>query len=173
MVADLPHRAIRRGLALLPVLLTGTLLLWQTALLMAPPGRRDAQGLVKGHDFAHFYTLGAIARTGPLSALYDTRALSETMWRLLPETRPGVFLPLYGPQVAMACAPLAALDYEHAVQVWLTTTVSLYAAAAVGIVLLLPTSPVPRSVLVLSHALNPALARYSRRGKRASLRSGP
>jgi len=157
VVDDLPHAAIRRGLALLPVVLTGAMLLAQSIALLAPAGPRDANGIVKGHDFAHFYTLGVIARSGELAHLYDSQALNDTMWRAVPETRYGIFLPLYGPHVAAAFAPLAALPYERAAQVWLLSSLVLYAAAAAGIVWLLPASPVPRVVVALTLALNPAL----------------
>ena len=132
MAGDLPHGAIRRALSLLPVLLTGAILLWQAFALLAPAGPRDAHGIVKGHDFVHFYTLGVVARSGQLATLYENRTLNETMWRVVPEARPGVFLPLYGPQVAAAFAPLAALPYERAVHVWLVVSLLLYGAAAAG-----------------------------------------
>lgn len=155
---DLPHGAIRRALALLPVLLTGVILLAQALALLRPAGPLDASGIVKGRDFAHFYTLGVLARSGRVAQLYDAGVLNDTMWRVVPETRPGVFLPLYGPQVAAAFGPLAALSYERAVEVWLATSLLLYAAAAAGIVWLLPPSPVPRAVVAVTLGLNPALA---------------
>jgi hypothetical protein len=156
-VGELPHRAIRRALALLPVLLTGAMLLGQAISLRVPPGPRDSQGIVKGHDFAHFYTLGVIGRSGELRQLYDGRALNDTMWRAVPATQHDIYLPLYGPQVAAAFAPLAALPYERAAQVWLLASLLMYAGAAAGIVWLVPASPVPRVVVALTLALNPAL----------------
>jgi hypothetical protein len=158
VVGDLPHGAIRRALALFPVLLTGAMLLGQAFALLAPAGPRDAHGIVKGHDFVHFYTLGVVARSGQLATLYETRPLNETMWRVVPEARPGLFLPLYGPQVAVAFAPLAAMPYERAVHVWLVVSLLLYGAAVVGIVWLVPASAVPRAAVALTLVLNPALA---------------
>lgn len=126
---DLPHDAIARHLALLPLYITAAYLAVQLAVLLAPPGPRDAEGIVKGHDFSHFYTLGAIARRGTPADLYDPRTLTETMWRVVPETRPDAFQPVYGPQVALAFIPFAGLPYVSAVWAWLATSMSISLAA--------------------------------------------
>ena len=44
---------------------------------MSAPGLLDRNGLVKGTDFLHFYTLGNLARQGHGDLLYDIRAQTE------------------------------------------------------------------------------------------------
>jgi hypothetical protein len=153
----LPHDTIRRQLALLPLYLTAAFLAAQLVTLLAHPGPRDAAGYVKGHDFAHFYTLGTVARSGAPSHLYDVRALTETMWRVVPAARPDAFVPVYGPQVALAFAPLAALPYASAVWTWLAIVVACYVAASAIVVARVPGLATRRTILWILLLGSPAL----------------
>jgi hypothetical protein len=136
--------------------LTGILLTAQLIVLLSPPGPRDAEGLVKGHDFSHFYTLGTIARAGVPWQLYDGRVLTETMWSVVPETRPDAFQPVYGPQVALAFAPLSALSYTRAVGLWLTISGCLYLAASAMTVRTVRGSGLPVMTLAVLLLASPA-----------------
>ena len=60
--------------------------LWTVyAVQMSAPGLLDRNGLVKGTDFLHFYTLGTLASQGRGDLLYDMRAQAELMRRLVPQ----------------------------------------------------------------------------------------
>jgi hypothetical protein len=93
---------------------------------LATPGLRDRNGLIKGTDFLHFYTLGSLARQGRGDLLYDMPAQSDLLRKLVPEAAGNVYVPLYGPQVSLLFAPLARLPYGWALTVWLALNVLLY-----------------------------------------------
>ena len=65
---------------------------------VATPGLRDRNGLLKGTDFLHFYTIGYIARVGHGSDLYEMNAQAALAHKLVPESAGIFYLPLYGPQ---------------------------------------------------------------------------
>jgi hypothetical protein len=94
---------------------------------LATPGLRDPNGLIKGTDFLHFYTLGKIALLGRGDLLYDMRGQSELMERLVPEARGYSYVSLYGAQVSLLFAPLAKLAYGYALTAWLLLNVVIYA----------------------------------------------
>jgi hypothetical protein len=94
---------------------------------MATPGLRDRHGLIKGTDFLHFYTLGALARDGRGDLLYNLPAQTAWLGRLVPEAAGTVYVPLYGPQVSLLFAPLARLGYPRALLVWLLLNLAIYA----------------------------------------------
>jgi hypothetical protein len=84
----------------------------------------DDAGLVKGHDFVHFYVLGQIARDGEPQELYDYAAQATRTDRLAGyEDR---YLPAYGPQVALLFAPIARLPYDRAWAVWACISALVY-----------------------------------------------
>jgi hypothetical protein len=153
----LPHATIARHLALLPLYVAAAFLAAQLAGLLATPGPRDAAGHVKGHDFAHFYALGSVARHGTPTDLYDIRALTETMWRVVPASSPDAFVPVYGPQVALAFVPLAALPYASALWAWLAIGVACYVAACALAVARVPGLRARRATLWILLLGSPAL----------------
>jgi hypothetical protein len=90
--------------------LVGAIVLWVVAagLLMLGTRYRDPFGQLKWNDFVHFYTLGDIARHGPVSALYDPEAQYRRQVALVPESAPERYLPAYPPQIALVAASAAA-----------------------------------------------------------------
>lgn len=101
--------------------------LWGTfAWIMAGPGVMGRNGLLKGTDFLHFYTLGTLALEHRGPALYDMAAQSEMAAHRVPEAGPTYFVALYGPQVSLLFAPLAALPYGVALTLWLSLNALFY-----------------------------------------------
>jgi hypothetical protein len=95
---------------------------------MGTPGLKDRNGLIKGTDFLHFYTLGKIALLGRGDLLYDSRAQSELISRSVPEAAGSYYVALYGPQVSLLFEPLARLSYGNALAIWLLLNAGIYAA---------------------------------------------
>lgn len=127
------HRAIRRQLALIPLYLW-LVYGWWTFAAQLPFVGTEAQNL---RDFAHFYVQGVIAAEHDAAALYDIDAHAAILKRVVPgaDLR---YPPVYGPQVALAFRPLAALSYGQALYVWLALTAALYAAGAAALSAQLP-----------------------------------
>ncbi len=106
------------------------LCLWSLyALDLATPGLRDRFGMLKGADFMHFYTLGTLVNRGQWSALYDMAAQARLMPTLLPPSAGLIYIPLYGPQVALVLAPFAKLPYVPALIAWWIVTTIIYGAS--------------------------------------------
>ncbi len=102
--------------------------LWTVyAVDMSTPGLRDRNGLIKGTDFLHFYTLGSLALQGRGDLLYDMWAQSAVTQKLLPEAAGSFYVPLYGPQVSLFFVPFATLSYGWALTAWLSLNVLIYA----------------------------------------------
>ncbi len=93
---------------------------------ISAPGLLDRNGLVKGTDFMHFYTLGNLAWQGRGDLLYDMRAQAELARQLLPQAPDRLYVPLYGPQVSLFFAPFAQLPYGWALAAWLSTNVLIF-----------------------------------------------
>lgn len=122
-----PRRIRTHGLLL-------ALCLWTVyALNMANHGMRDRQGLIKGADFLHFYTLGNSALTGRGDLLYDMRAQSELIPHLVPEASGYAYVALYGPQVSLVFAPFALLSYPAALVAWLLLNIAIYAGCCFAV----------------------------------------
>jgi hypothetical protein len=87
----------------------------------------DRNGLIKGTDFLHFYTLGnlALERRGDL--LYDSSAQAALSRTLIPEAVNYFYVPLYGPQVSVFFAPFSRLPYLWALAVWISLNIAVYA----------------------------------------------
>jgi len=103
--------------------------LWSVyAVDMSTPTLRDRNGLIKGTDFLHFYTLGTLALRGRGDLLYDMQAQSELLAQRVPQAAGTVYLPLYGPQISLLFAPFAALPYAWALAAWLVVNGFIYAA---------------------------------------------
>jgi hypothetical protein len=94
---------------------------------VAVPGPFLPTGQAKWTDFVHFYTLGNIARTGPIELLYDEVGQYARQVTLLPEYATAFYRPdTYPPLLATAFAPLSRLPYETSGLVWGATTLAAY-----------------------------------------------
>jgi hypothetical protein len=85
---------------------------------MATPGLRDRNGNLKGTDFLHLYTLGALANAHRGADLYDMNAQLALAAQRVPEAAGIRYLPLYPPQISVFFAPLAHLSYGRALILW-------------------------------------------------------
>jgi len=105
--------------------------LWVTALVILVGGTtyRDPFDQLKWTDFVHFYTLGHIARDGPVSDLFDPQNQHQRQVTLVPASAPEHYLPVYPPQVALVFAPLSSLPYHIAAVVWALANLLVYAGA--------------------------------------------
>jgi alpha-1,2-mannosyltransferase len=102
--------------------------LWTVyAVDMSTPGLLDRNGLVKGTDFLHFYTLGRLALQGRGDLLYNMRAQAEMAREFVANAPDSLYVPLYGPQVSLFFAPFARLPYGYALTAWLAANVLIYA----------------------------------------------
>jgi hypothetical protein len=88
---------------------------------------------LKGTDFLHFYTLGALARTHSGADLYNLQAQADLAGRLVPAANGIRYLPLYPPQVSLLFAPFARFSYSVALILWLTFSASIYAGCCYAI----------------------------------------
>src|SRR5262245_39041939 len=96
---------------------------------MSKPGLVDRDGRFKGFDYVQFYVMGSLVRDGAAGALYDAQAhVAEGRRRISPDLRLYAAHPNYGPQVALAFVPLAALPYGWSLLAFLTLSVLCYAA---------------------------------------------
>jgi hypothetical protein len=126
------HAAIRRQLALIP-LYVWSIYIWSVFTQQLPFERFRATWRLF-RDFTHFYILGIIARRHDAIALYDPVAQREMTAALnVPDHVDALFVPSYGPQVALMFRPLAAFSYEPALVIWLIVSLGLYFAAAFAI----------------------------------------
>lgn len=94
---------------------------------MATPGVLDRMGQPKGCDFLHLYTVGTLAQSGRGDLLYDLPAQAALIQKMVPGAGAVIFVPLYGPQVAMFFAPWSRLPYAWAVTLWMLLNAVLYA----------------------------------------------
>jgi len=125
------EQLVPRVVARLSALLTGRrLAVWGAGLLlltwwiyvytMMVPGYIDRAGRFKGTDYIQFYVMGSLVLEGRTDALYDGEAhLVEGRRRIDPELRLHALHPNYGPQVALAFAPLALLPFGWSLAVFL------------------------------------------------------
>jgi hypothetical protein len=100
---------------------------------MFTPGLRDRNGLIKGTDFLHFYTLGLLARAHRGIDLYNMPEQTRLLAEHVPAAAGTVYLPLYGPQVSIFFAPFAAFSYSAALIAWLLCSATLYAACVYAV----------------------------------------
>jgi alpha-1,2-mannosyltransferase len=97
------------------------------AIDMSAPGMIDRNGLVKGTDFLHFYTLGNLALHGRGDLLYDMRAQAELTHEFVAHAPDSVYVSLYGPQMSLFFEPFARLPYGMALTGWLLLNLVIYA----------------------------------------------
>ena len=101
--------------------------LWTVyAVDMSSPGLLDRNGLVKGTDFLHFYTLGKLALQGRGDLLYDMRTQADLAREFVAQAPDSLYVPLYGPQVSWFFEPFARLSYGWALIAWLGVNVVIY-----------------------------------------------
>jgi glycosyl transferase family 87 len=93
---------------------------------MSTPGLRDRNGLIKGTDFLHFYTLGTIALQKRGDLLYNMQAQAFLLQRVVPQAAGNSYVPLYGPQVSLLFAPLATMSYPAALTIWILLNTVIY-----------------------------------------------
>ena len=94
--------------------------------MMSTPSLRDRNGLPKGTDFLHFYTLGSLALEHRGADLYNMRTQAALAQERVPAAGYLLYVPLYGPQVSLLFAPLAALPYPAALATWLAINTLIY-----------------------------------------------
>ena len=95
---------------------------------MMTPGLVDRVGRVKGSDYVQFYVMGSLLREGRTDALYDAQAhLAEGRRRIKSDLGLYAAHPNYGPQVALAFVPLAALPYGWSLCAFLAVSTLCYA----------------------------------------------
>jgi hypothetical protein len=101
--------------------------LWTVyAVDMSTPGLRDRNGLLKGTDFLHFYTLGSIALQKRGDLLYNMQGQAALLQKLVPAAAGNSYVPLYGPQVSLLFAPFARMSYPAALTIWLLLNAVIY-----------------------------------------------
>jgi alpha-1,2-mannosyltransferase len=94
---------------------------------MSAPGLVDRNGLVKGTDFLHFYTLGKLALRGRGDLLYDMRTQAELTHEFVARAPDSLYVALYGPQMSLFFAPFARWSYGWALTAWLASNLLIYA----------------------------------------------
>ena len=101
---------------------------------MAARGTTLITGEPKWPDFIHFYTLGTIARTGPIELLYDERGQHARQLAILPWTASDFFRPdTYPPLAALLFRPFTSLPFVIAGLVWGVLTLLAYGACVLAI----------------------------------------
>lgn len=100
---------------------------------LATPGLRDRAGNLKGTDFLHFYTLGALASAHDAADLYNMNVQAALAARLVPQAAGTHYLPLYPPQVSIVFAPLAHLPFAWALAAWWAVSTSIFGACCYSI----------------------------------------
>jgi len=85
---------------------------------LSTPGLRDRNSNLKGTDFVHFYTLGALANAHDGAHLYDMDVQSALIGQRVSQAAGILYLPLYPPQVSLLFGPLARLPYAAALAFW-------------------------------------------------------
>jgi alpha-1,2-mannosyltransferase len=143
---------VRRFVALLGVVTWAVLLL-----NLLRPGPLGWNGHIKGEDYAHFYTLGGLAAEGRADLLYDTRGQSAYLAQAIPGTPPTVFIPVYGPQVALLFRPLAAFGYLPSLVLWSAITIAGFVACCLATLRWCPHLMTHRRDVLLLAAASPAL----------------
>lgn len=90
------------------------------------------EGPLRGADFVQFYTVGHLAATHRVSALYDMKAMHEAQVALVPESKAFLYPAVYPPQTALLFAPFAGTSYQIALALWTVLTIVGYAVVLWG-----------------------------------------
>ncbi len=100
------------------------------AYTMSSRGLVDRAGQLKGSDYVQFYVLGSLALEGRWDAIYDPAAhLTEARRRIDPDIAIYAPYPNYGPQIALAFAPLALLPWTSSLLLFLIAMTLCYATS--------------------------------------------
>ena len=118
----LSRRRLRAHSTLLAICLWGSCV-W----IFSNPGLVGRNGVLKGADFLHFYTLGTLAREHRGGDLYNIAAQSTLAEVRVPQAGHLAFISLYGPQVSLLFAPLASFSYTWALLLWEVFNLAVYA----------------------------------------------
>src|SRR5687767_3001077 len=124
---------------------------------LTPSGVVGLNGHLKGQDYVHFYVLGRLAVDGDASLLYDTQGQANYLRAAVPGADLTFFVPVYGPQVALAFAPFAWFPYLASLALWLVTTLIAYALCCMAALRFVPTLKPFRTELILLALASPAL----------------
>ena len=102
--------------------------LWTLAVALLTLGTayRDPFDQLKWSDFVQLYTMGHIARSGPVSTLYDREGYYRQQIGLVPESATERYLPVYPPQISLIAAPLSHLSYHAAAAIWALFNITVY-----------------------------------------------
>jgi len=123
------------------------------AWVLSTPGLRDRNGLIKGTDFLHFYTLGLLAREHRGADLYNIPQQTQLLGQRIPEAAQTTYLPLYAPQVSLLFGPFAKLSYPMALVAWLLCSSVLYGLCVFSVWRTCPhLRPYSQPVLILALA---------------------
>jgi alpha-1,2-mannosyltransferase len=87
---------------------------------------RRFEGPLRGADFVHFYTLGRLAYSHHVSAMYDMAALHDAQVALAPDSTTFLYPPVYPPQVPVLFVPFTAWSYGTSLLVWNVLTIVGY-----------------------------------------------
>jgi len=97
---------------------------------ISTPGLVDRIGRFKGTDYIQFYVTGSLVLDHRTDALFDPEAhLAQGRRRIHPDLQLFAPHPNYGPQVALAFAPLALLPFAWSLGVFLVFSALCYAAS--------------------------------------------
>jgi alpha-1,2-mannosyltransferase len=89
-------------------------------------------GVVKGWDFPQFFAMGELAARGNRAGIADGPTLGKVATQDISTTLASTtFVPVYGPQVALAFAPFGLMSYIGALRCWLALSVILYSLCCV------------------------------------------
>ena len=124
---------------------------------LSPSGVVGLNGHLKGEDFVHFYVLGHLAAESNAALLYDTAGQAAYLTAVVPGADLTYFVPVYGPQVALAFAPFAWLPYLQSLALWLATILATYALCCRAALRLVPRLQPYRTEVMLLAAASPAL----------------
>jgi alpha-1,2-mannosyltransferase len=102
-------------------------LLWiGAAVSMFVAGDRSIAGTLKGPDFVQFYTLGHLAASRQVDAMYDMQAYHDAQVAAVPASAPEIYPTVYPPQAALLFAPFSGWSYRPALLMWSVMTIGLY-----------------------------------------------
>jgi alpha-1,2-mannosyltransferase len=102
-------------------------LLWIAAAVSGfAGGDRSLAGPLKGPDFVQFYTLGHLAASRQVDAMYDMKALHDAQVAIVPASAPEIYPAVYPPQAALLFMPFSGWPYRTALLTWSAVTIVLY-----------------------------------------------
>jgi hypothetical protein len=107
-------------------IILATLLWIGAAISFAGPGDRSIAGPLKGPDFIQFYTLGHLAASRQVNAMYDMQAYHDAQVALVPESAPEIYPTVYPPQAALLFMPFSRVPYRAALLLWTVMSIALY-----------------------------------------------